>query len=313
MHPRAGRRTEWRGARLILAIALAPSLAAQAAPRNADTERADYVAWLTTAPTSPLAAIAQQPVGAGLRLGPADADVPLRNVAEQRVTQRGASIMLAGAGGTRAVPRGSPVRLGGFTLVADGPPGRAVLTVFGPGRAAKRPLYYDRQPALSFVGPLLPAEVRATVRGLGVDGIEVEAAEAGSVLVPVGGAPVRLRVRRMPTAGGEESELEIFVRDGTSGRGTYPAGRFVPLLPAGNGRYRLDFNRARNPYCAYSTAYPCPAPWRGNTIPAPVEAGERYPLGTAAPKGTATARPTTATPGTPGPAGSRADRLAAGR
>ena len=58
--------------------------------------------------------------------------------------------------------------------------------------------------------------------------------------------------------------------------GTYPAGRFVPLVPARGGRYRLDFNRARNPFCAYSSAYPCPAPWRGNTIPAPVEAGERY-------------------------------------
>jgi hypothetical protein len=44
----------------------------------------------------------------------------------------------------------------------------------------------------------------------------------------------------------------------------------------GGGRYRLDFNRARNPFCAYSSAYPCPAPWAGNTIPAPVMAGERY-------------------------------------
>jgi uncharacterized protein (DUF1684 family) len=80
----------------------------------------------------------------------------------------------------------------------------------------------------------------------------------------------------MPSPGGEESELEIFFRDETNGRGTYPAGRFVSLVPLAAGRYRLDFNRARNPFCAYSSAYPCPAPWPGNAIPAPVTAGERY-------------------------------------
>jgi len=126
------------------------------------------------------------------------------------------------------------------------------------------------------VGPLIPPERHGTIRVLGLDGIEVEAAEAGSVLVPIGGRRVRLLVRRLPLAGSEESELEIFFRDETNGRGTYPAGRFVTLAPAGATRYRLDFNRARNPFCAYSAAYPCPAPWRGNTIPAPVTAGERY-------------------------------------
>jgi uncharacterized protein (DUF1684 family) len=83
-------------------------------------------------------------------------------------------------------------------------------------------------------------------------------------------------VLRILTPGSDESELMIYFRDGSNAAGTYPAGRFVELIPAGAGRYRLDFNRARNPYCAYNTAYPCPAPWRGNTIPVPVRAGEKY-------------------------------------
>ena len=62
----------------------------------------------------------------------------------------------------------------------------------------------------------------------------------------------------------------------SNGDGTYPAGRFVSLLPLPDGQFRLDLNRARNPFCAYSSAYPCPAPWRGNAIPAPIAAGERY-------------------------------------
>jgi hypothetical protein len=87
---------------------------------------------------------------------------------------------------------------------------------------------------------------------------------------------VALRVFRLPVQAGEEWELEIYFRDSTNGRGTYPAGRFVSLLPLGGRRYLLDFNRARNPFCGYSAVYACPAPWRGNRIAAAVEAGERY-------------------------------------
>jgi len=110
---------------------------------------------------------------------------------------------------------------------------------------------------------------------LAADGIETAAAEAGTVTVPIGGTRVRLRVRRIASSD-EESELEVFFRDATNGAGTYPAGRFVSLIPLGGDRYRLDFNRARNPFCAYSTAYPCPAPWSGNTIATAVTGGERY-------------------------------------
>jgi uncharacterized protein (DUF1684 family) len=113
------------------------------------------------------------------------------------------------------------------------------------------------------------------IRVLASDGIEVEATEIGSVAVPFGGRTL-LRVLRIPFAGGDESDLEIYFRDESNGDGTYPAGRFVSLLPLSNGRFRLDFNRARNPFCAYSSVYPCPAPWRGNTLPAAIRAGERY-------------------------------------
>lgn len=266
-------RAAWRA--VLVAASVGSPLAAQAPP-DLSRERADYSAWLTSAATSPLAAIAQQPIGPGLRLGPPDADMPLDGVAEHRVTQRGGVVRLESGTATRAVPRGRPIRLGRYTVTADGSAGRAVLTVFGPRHTGKPPTYYDRQAALVFVGPLAPPDTRGTARVLGVDGIEVEAAEAGSVLVPVGDERVRLRVLRLPVSGGEESELEIFFRDGTNGHGTYPAGRFVALVPAGNGRYRLDFNRARNPFCAYSSAYPCPAPWRGNAFRTPIRAGARY-------------------------------------
>lgn len=259
----------------LAALILASPLAAQTAPTDVAGERAAYVAWLERAANSPLAAVAQQPIGDGLRLGPVDADIPLAGVAEHRVTERGATVRLETAEASRAVPPGRPLRLGGITITAGGRAGRRVLTVFADGGERKSPEHYPHDPALVFEGSLAPPERRATVRLLAVDGVETEAAEAGTVTVPIGGRRTRLRVRRIPT-GEEESELEIFFRDATSGEGTYPAGRFVSLIPLGDGRYRLDFNRARNPFCAYSSAYPCPAPWSGNTIAASIEAGERY-------------------------------------
>lgn len=265
------RSTGWVACLLALA-AVGPAWAQSATER----ERAEYVEWLTSAPVSPMAAVAQQPIGTGLRLGPPDADIPLANTEPHRVLSRPGGVTLEAASGSRRMPRGLPVKLGAFMLTADGAPGHEVLTVFAGGHGAKKPSFYAITPAYIFTGPLDPPERHGTARVLGVDGIEVEAAEAGTVLVPIGGRRVRLRVLRFPLAGGEESELEIFFRDETNGHGTYPAGRFVSLIPESDGRYRLDFNRARNPFCAYSSAYPCPAPWRGNTIPAAVTAGERY-------------------------------------
>ena len=257
------------------ALLAASPLAAQSTVSDVMGERAAYVEWLKTAPTSPLAAVAQQPIGLGLRLGPPDADVPLAGVREHRVRVQGAVARLESADGSRAVPRGRPVKLGAFTLAVGGSGAGTVLTVYTDSGARKPPSHFGYDPALAFEGTLAPPERRGTVKVMAVDGVEAQAVEAGTVAVPVGGDKVRLRVRRIATDA-EESELEIFFRDGTNGAGTYPAGRFVSLIPLGNDRYRLDFNRARNPFCAYSTAYPCPAPWSGNTISTPVRAGERY-------------------------------------
>lgn len=257
-------------------VPLASPLTGQSPPPDVARERAAYGEWLATAPNSPLAAVAQQPIGPGIRLGPADADVPLDGVDEHRVRERDGLVTLEGPGGPRPLSPGRPVPLGRYFVSTGGVPGRRVLTVYDPSQTGKPAEYYPYDPGLVFTGPLSPPERPGRVRVLALDGVETEAAEAGTVAVPVGGRTARLTVRRIPTGGEDESELEIYFRDRTNGEGTYPAGRFVPLLPLPDGRYRLDFNRARNPFCAYSSAFPCPAPWRGNTIEAKVEAGERY-------------------------------------
>jgi Protein of unknown function (DUF1684) len=256
-------------------LGLPLTLPAQAIPSDLAEERARFSRWLMFGETSPRNALARREIGGGLVLGPERADIPLAGTAEHRVTESAGRVLLSGPDGERVLPWGRPTKLSSFVLLADGTPGRGLLTVFQ-SRGGKETEFYPYDQSVVFEGTLAPPERPTRQRVLGIDGIEAEAVEAGTVSVPFGGRKVRLRVLRIPTRGTEESELAIFFRDGSNAAGTYPAGRFVELIPDGAGRYRLDFNRARNPYCAYNTVYPCPAPWRGNTIPVPVRAGEMY-------------------------------------
>ena len=209
-----------------------------------------------------------------LALG-AGGDLPLDGVSA-RVRLDAGRVLLEDAGRSTVLPRYRPTRLGRYFLLPGGTAARPMLTVFDTTRARKAPRWFPHDPALEFIGTLTLPERPATRRLLAPDGIEVEATEAGTVLVPLGGRATRLTVMRIPDPSTGESELEIFFRDATNAKGTYPAGRFVSLVPIGDGRYRLDLNRARNPFCAYSTAYACPLPWQGNVLPAEVRAGEQY-------------------------------------
>jgi Protein of unknown function (DUF1684) len=260
--------------RVLGLLLLASRLAAQA-PSDVAMERAGYLAWLKTAPNSPLLAVAQQKVGNnGLSLGPGGADIPLPGVGEYRVSPANGSLVIEGADGKHTLARGRPLRIGEYSLYLTGPaPG--FLTIFTNERTKKPPGYYDYDKRFVFVGPLLRSKSAREVRVLASDGMETLATEVGTVRVPLGGR-TSLRVLRIPVAGSEESELEIFYRDSTNGRGSYPAGRFVSLIPAGRNTFRLDFNRSRNPYCAYSAVYACPLPWEGNVIKQSVPVGERY-------------------------------------
>jgi len=71
--------------------------------------------------------------------------------------------------------------------------------------------------------------------------------------------------------------MSLFVpfRDATSGVETYMSGRYLDLEEHGGDDYRLDFNNAYNPYCAYNLVYTCPIPPRENILPIKILAGEK--------------------------------------
>lgn len=73
--------------------------------------------------------------------------------------------------------------------------------------------------------------------------------------------------------------LFIPFRDLTSGKETYGGGRYLDTeIPSGDVLI-LDFNRAYNPYCAYSHRYSCPIPPEENTLKVAIRAGEKVPVG----------------------------------
>jgi uncharacterized protein (DUF1684 family) len=71
------------------------------------------------------------------------------------------------------------------------------------------------------------------------------------------------------------NRLFVPFRDKTSGKETYGAGRYLDLNKRASDEYVLDFNRAYNPYCAYSPYYSCPLPPGENNLPVEIRAGEK--------------------------------------
>jgi hypothetical protein len=65
--------------------------------------------------------------------------------------------------------------------------------------------------------------------------------------------------------------------DATSGFESYGGGRYMEFFVKDikNNKVILDFNKAYNPYCAYTTGYNCPIPPMENLLKVAVRAGEK--------------------------------------
>jgi uncharacterized protein (DUF1684 family) len=73
---------------------------------------------------------------------------------------------------------------------------------------------------------------------------------------------------------GDNPNLFVIFRDGTSGTKTYGAGRFLWVKAPVDGKTVVDFNLAWNPLCAYSDAYNCPLAPPENRLAIPIPVGE---------------------------------------
>jgi uncharacterized protein (DUF1684 family) len=145
-----------------------------------------------------------------------------------------------------------------------------------PFRATGLP-YWRYDPGLRFELPLLPVPEPVRLRlPSGADGT-TSMVLAGRVELP---APLAATVDVWwleQYAGG----LFVPLRDGSAGSTSYGGGRYALDTAKGadlggrDGRLVIDLNFLYHPSCRYNDAWQCPLAPPGNTISAPVSAGER--------------------------------------
>ena len=116
-----------------------------------------------------------------------------------------------------------------------------------------------------------PADVTV---GSVVEGLQHVYSAPGVVEFEIDGQPFALTAFNGHVPG----SLQILFTDATSGVTTYSANRSLQVAePDADGTVILDFNRAANLPCAYTTFATCPLPPHGNRLPVAVEAGEQIP------------------------------------
>jgi uncharacterized protein (DUF1684 family) len=132
--------------------------------------------------------------------------------------------------------------------------------------------YYPIDPAFRVVATLVPFDepkilnVNTTIEGLGY-----HPESPGKLSFELDGARHELEAYKVG------DRLFIIFGDQTSGRETYPAGRFVyTAWPDENGETILDFNKAYNPPCAFNAFATCPVASPRNRLKTRIEVGETY-------------------------------------
>jgi uncharacterized protein len=131
--------------------------------------------------------------------------------------------------------------------------------------------WYDVKERYRVVARWVPHVPPTTVRVTNVLGQVLPMPSPGSAEFTLDGKTIRL-----DGVLEEEGAQQLFfiVRDRTSGKETYGAGRFLYADLPSDGKIVLDFNKAYNPPCAFTPYATCPLPPPQNWMPVRVEAGE---------------------------------------
>jgi uncharacterized protein (DUF1684 family) len=136
--------------------------------------------------------------------------------------------------------------------------------------------YYPPNPKYRFELELHEHSEKTRVRMTYTDGEKKEFLRHGEFRFKIEGIEQVLSVYKS-SSGAEQ--LFIPFRDATSGKDTYSAGRYIDLQPethlTAEEKWILDFNRAYNPWCAYSEKYTCPFVPPENWLETPIPAGEK--------------------------------------
>ena len=99
----------------------------------------------------------------------------------------------------------------------------------------------------------------------------------GDLIFDLNGKGYSLEIyQQVPRFGstGNQDLLFLPFKDLTNGKETYEAGRYLHYESAPEGNEMIiDFNKAYNPYCAYSDRYSCPLAPEANHLDTEIKAG----------------------------------------
>jgi len=136
--------------------------------------------------------------------------------------------------------------------------------------------YYEPNPDFVFKLNLFINEVQDTITILGTKGEKRPSILIGYLGLNYDDKIYKVNVYKSFSRTGDEY-YSIWFTDKTTGNTTYGVGRYLDFELNDNPDfvYTIDFNRAYNPYCAYSALFTCPIPREEDYIDLDIEAGEK--------------------------------------
>jgi len=136
--------------------------------------------------------------------------------------------------------------------------------------------YFEPNPDFIFKSKLHKYETQDTVTIFGTKGESRPSVPVGYLEFNFDGDTHKINVYKSFSRTGEEY-YSIWFTDNTTGKSTYGVGRYLDfeLNEDPDFIYTLDFNKAYNPYCAYSLLFTCPIPRQEDYINLEIEAGEK--------------------------------------
>jgi uncharacterized protein len=136
--------------------------------------------------------------------------------------------------------------------------------------------YYQPTSEFIFKSKLYRNEKQDTIKIMGTRGEERKAIIEGYVLLNYKAKDYKLNIYKSFGQQGQ-SYYSIWFTDKTTGKETYPVGRYIDFELNNDPEfiYEIDFNRAYNPYCAYSDLFTCPIPTKDDYLDFEIKAGEK--------------------------------------
>lgn len=136
--------------------------------------------------------------------------------------------------------------------------------------------YYEPNPDFIFKSKLFYKEIPDTVIIMGTKGEPRTVIVIGHVELNKDGKIYPVYIYKAFSRTGEVY-YSIWFTDKTTGKETYGVGRYLDFEfnPDPDFVYTIDFNKAYNPYCAYTKMYTCPIPREEDYIDMSIKAGEK--------------------------------------